>query len=98
MIHFIDNTPALSALVHGYAGKPDMARLVNAFHAQTVGLRCMTWKEWVPSKANPADIPTRVERDGEMPESAVWVDMILPPIEMMEGDIAEWIRSVRAHE
>ena len=28
IIHFVDNAPALSNLVNGYAGKPDMARLV----------------------------------------------------------------------
>lgn len=30
--HFIDNTIALSALVHGYAGKADLARMTNVFH------------------------------------------------------------------
>ena len=45
IIHFIDNTGALSALVHGYASKPDLARLVNVYHVQVVGLRCMTWHE-----------------------------------------------------
>jgi hypothetical protein len=95
VIHFIDNTAALSALVHGYAGKPDMARLVNAFHAQVVGLRCMTWKEWVPSKANPSDIPTRTKREGEMPKSAIRVRMILPPVEIIKGNVAGWIQRVR---
>ena len=55
----------------------------------------MTHGEWVPSKANPADIPTRVERDGEMPTGVEWVVMVLPPILAIEGDPAEWIRSVR---
>ena len=76
MIHLIDNTGALSALVHGYARKADLARLVNLFHLQTVGLRCTVWAEWVPSKANPADIPTRADRSAEMRATARWVDMV----------------------
>ena len=95
IIYFVDNVFALSCLVHGYASKYDCARLVNCFHAQIVGLRAMTHGEWVPSKANPADIPTRVERDGEMPTGVEWVVMVLPPILAIEGDPAEWIRSVR---
>jgi hypothetical protein len=81
VIHFIDNTGACSALVHGYASKPDCARLVNAYHAQAVGLRCMAGGEWVRSKANPADIPTRESRHGEMPETAKRVVMKLPPVD-----------------
>ena len=84
--------------MHGYARKPDCARLVNNYHAQAIGLRCMTWGEWVPSKANPADIPTREDRFGEMSKSAKLVVMALPPIEEIEADPAEWIRKVRANE
>ena len=29
VIHWIDNTVALSALVHGYSGKPELAKAVN---------------------------------------------------------------------
>ena len=32
--HFIDNTVALSALVNGYSGKPNLAKAVNTFHLQ----------------------------------------------------------------
>ena len=95
IIHFIDNTGALSALVHGYASKPDLARLVNVYHVQVVGLRCMTWHEWVPSKANPGDIPTRASRAHEMSPSAAFIPMVLPPIEAIEGDVTGWIARVR---
>ena len=30
MLHFVDNTVALSKAVHGYANEPDMAAVVNA--------------------------------------------------------------------
>ena len=61
--HFIDNTIALSALVHGYSGKPDLAKMVNAFFLQLAGLRASVYFDWVPSKANIADLPSRGARD-----------------------------------
>ena len=59
--HFIDNTVALSALVHGYSGKPDLAKGVNVFFLQMVALRASIYLDWVPSKANIADLPSRGE-------------------------------------
>ena len=97
VIHFIDNFAALSALVHGYASKPDLARLVNLFHAQIAALHCWFYGDWVPSKANPADVPTRAERAHEMPPSATWVDMVLPALEAVERNVGAWIQAVRAH-
>ena len=61
--HWCDNTTALSAAVHGYANQPDLADGSNALHCLTCGLRCDTWFEWVASKANLADVPSRPERD-----------------------------------
>jgi len=60
-IHFIDNTSALSGLLHGYSSRPEMARLCNMFHIQALVSRAMIWYEWVPSLANIADIPSRPE-------------------------------------
>jgi hypothetical protein len=97
VIHFIDNFAALSALVHGYASKPDLARLVNLFHAQVAALHCLFYGDWVPSKANPADVPTREERAHEAPPSATWVQMVLPALEAVERNAGAWIREIRAH-
>jgi hypothetical protein len=97
VIHFIDNFAALSALVHGYASKPDLSRLVNLFHAQIAALRCRFYGDWVPSKANPSDVPTRAERYREIPPSATWMAMVLPALEAVERDVGTWIRNVRAH-
>ena len=41
--HFIDNTVALAALVHGYANAPDMAAMaamVNALHEMWMVMKC----------------------------------------------------------
>jgi hypothetical protein len=57
--HFIDNTVALSALVHGYSGKPDLAKAVNVFYLQMIALRASVFFDFVPSKGNIADLPSR---------------------------------------
>ena len=62
VIHFVDNTTALSKAVHGYANEPDMANLVNSLHICDAMLAIDAWWEWVPSKANVADLPTAVIR------------------------------------
>ena len=61
--HFIDNTVALSSLVHGYARQTDMAEMVNAFHLLMAGLKTATYMDYVPSKANIADDPSRGTHD-----------------------------------
>ena len=57
--HWVDNTVALSALVHGYSGKADLAKMVNVFYLQVAGLRTSVYFDYVPSKANIADLPSR---------------------------------------
>ena len=61
VLHFIDNTSAISCLLHGYSGKPDSALLVNAFHLYNAGLKADIHFEYVESKANVADLPSRGE-------------------------------------
>ena len=59
VLHFIDNTVALSKSVHGYAQDPDMAAVVNSLHACDAALGVEAWFEWVPSHANVSDLPSR---------------------------------------
>ena len=63
VVHFVDNTVALSAMINGYSGKPDLAHMVNMFHAALIALDMRWYGEWVPSKAN---ITTRPERFHEL--------------------------------
>ena len=66
IVFMCDNTAALSACVHGYARSPDMADLSNMLHLALAGLRASPWFEWVPSAANPADLPSRPPSDEEV--------------------------------
>ena len=63
VIIFVDNTGALSSLLHGYSSKPDAARLCNLFHLYAAAIGCSIYFEWVPSKANLADLPSRATID-----------------------------------
>ena len=89
VIHFIDNTYVLSAFVHGYASKPDMARIVSALQVATTALDCRVWFEWVPSKASIADLPSRLlysEYFSIAPNSA-WVRPVVPDVSTWTGPL-----------
>ena len=40
VIHFIDNSGAVGALIKGYATHVDCGLIVNAYHAMVISLRC----------------------------------------------------------
>ena len=61
-IHFVDNTFALSLLVHGYAQKHECAAIVNQYYLRLASLSAHPYFEWVPSEANLADLPSRESR------------------------------------
>ena len=61
VLHFIDNTSALHSILNGYSRVPDTAWMVNLFHCFNCSLRAQVWWEYVASKANPSDGPSRLE-------------------------------------
>ena len=71
------------------------------FHAALIALRMRWWGEWVPSKANIADIMTRPGRFHELLaglEQGATVqpyDFVLPPLNWETTDLVEWMRSMR---
>ena len=101
VLHFVDNTVALSALVHGYAGKVDLAKGVNVFYLQALGLRTSVYFDYVPSKANIADLPSRgagaelaaeltgLRRLGSLP----WDPLIVPSVGSWTAPLTSWVRS-----
>ena len=109
VIHFVDNAPALSNLINGYSGKPDMARLVNMFHLALLALDVEWYGEWIPSKANVADIMTRVERFGELLEGLEKLEgyceanpcgpadyeLVWPPLGRQWSELIVWMRAMR---
>ena len=61
LIVMVDNEPAQASLVKGWSHDPDCQVLVEA--TWTILLKTMQWIwiERVPSKANPADGPSRAQ-------------------------------------
>ena len=51
----------MSVAVHGTWRSADMSAMANDLHQEFARLQCWQWFEWVPSKANPADVPSRQE-------------------------------------
>ena len=92
-IHWIDNTSAIAALVKGYSGAPDSARLLHAFKAFAFGFGVDPWFQWVPSKANIADMPSRHDLSllGEL--GAVRREVVFPPFPAWDSEALEWARA-----
>ena len=95
VIHWIDNTSALAGLIRGYAGSIDSARIVHAFHALNVGLRTDVWFEYVASKANIADLPSRMEFDLLRRLRAQERQCVLPSTEDWLQPAQMWIEARR---
>ena len=56
MLHYVDNTSAVAALVKGYSQKPDSAHILHALWALVLGLAYAPWFVFVRTKANVADL------------------------------------------
>ena len=58
-IMWIDNLSAKYGLQKGYSKVPDSGRIINAFRLKQASLGMTIWFEYVPSKQNIADLPSR---------------------------------------
>ena len=94
--HFIDNTVALSGLVHGYARKLDLARMINAFHLQIAALDANVYYEFVPSKCNVADLPSRDDFELLEEQGGRRTAMGFPPASDWTGPLDLWARRLQA--
>jgi hypothetical protein len=61
VIHFVDNTSAIYCAIKDYSKSPDSARIVHCIHAVLVAFDINVWFEYVPSKENISDGPSRGE-------------------------------------
>jgi hypothetical protein len=89
VVHYIDNASAMAALVKGYSGAPDSARIIHSFWALATGLRVVPWFEWVASDANVADWPSRGDcKFAEAELRSEWCETELPDIDVW-GSVEE---------
>ena len=88
VIHFIDNVGAYSGLGKGYSRDVDSGRMISVFHTMNVALGANVWFEYVPSKANIADLPSRGDFDllRSPAFNAAWFDLVWPPVSAWAGE------------
>ena len=80
VLHFIDNTTALSWAIRGYSPDADVAELLNTWHLRLAARQQIVWFDYVPSHANVADQPSRGILNDTLRElNSVEVTTILPP-------------------
>ena len=75
VLHFVDNTVALSKAVHGYANEPDMAAVTNSIHVCDAVLGVDAWFEWLPSNSNVSDLPSREPKTWDKKARAIMADL-----------------------
>jgi hypothetical protein len=99
VLHWIDNTGALSALIKGYSGQPDLARITSMFHMFNCGLQSRVYFEYVESKANVADLPSRDSFEFLNGIRSVYVHMRLPSVDEWDASLSYWrdLATANAH-
>jgi hypothetical protein len=59
IIHWIDSSSSIHGVFKGYSAKIDSAYIIHALHVAASSIRARIWVEYVDSKSNIADAPTR---------------------------------------
>lgn len=78
VVHFVDNMNVLSNLISGYSRQHSLVTLMLEYYLLVADLDFELWHEWVPSKANVSDVPSRDTTAGEFPEHELFQDYKLP--------------------
>ena len=91
IIHFIDNTGAISSLLHGTSRKPDNTLLVNVFHMFNAGLQARPFWQYVASAANIADMPSRNDFELLSTLNSSFMPTIIPPTDVWFKPLKFWL-------
>ena len=83
VIHYIDNSSALYGMTKGYSSVPDSLAIIRAFHAANLALRANVWFNYVATKANVADLPSR----GALDEMAACLHRVLPSFSLLDDSV-----------
>ena len=104
VMHWCDNTVALSAAVGGSGNFPGCMRLVCMLHLALLWFNILVYFDWVPTDDNPADWPTREDKFHLIPPEAVEEPMRIPPSALfgpLNGDsavLATWQAALRRRQ
>ena len=103
-LHFIDNVGAMAGLIKGYARRLDMALLTGGVHALLNELESDPYWEYVRSKANVSDLPSReqmgktieiVMRLGWRRDQIEIVTAKFPPADAWSAPSSAWVLAIK---
>ena len=99
VIHWVDNTSAIAGAVKGYSPKWDTAIVLGFLHAVFYKLTISPWFQYVASKANCSDGPSRGDYAIPMALGARWLDPQMFTIAEWAQPLSSWFaepaRSIR---
>ena len=96
VVHFVDNTSAVAGLRKGYSSRADTALILISFWLLITILRCNPWFEYVPSKLNIADLPSRGDTEHLLDCcNMTEVPYVFPPHSMWRSPVGEWYDILR---
>ena len=88
----------MSALVKDYSGKPDCAKIVNAFHFAIAKLGAASlWIDYVPTESNPADVPSRfheMSRSERLLHAELLGELVPMQVPALCDEEGNWLSSV----
>ena len=70
-------------MTKGYSRVPDSLAIIRAFHAANLALQANVWFNYVATKANVADLPSR----GALDEMAACLRTILPSFSLLNDSV-----------
>jgi hypothetical protein len=91
VLHWVDNTSAIFALFKGYSPSADSCKLIVMFHALMAKLQFRVWWEYVASKANIADLPSRWDFALLRRWKATWVDPVWMSPAKYDSPLEDWL-------
>jgi len=95
VLHWVDNTSAIFGLYKGYSASDDSSRLIQIFHLLMAKLNFRTWWEYVASKANIADLPSRGDFTLLLQWGAIWLEPVWMTQTMYEAPFLRWLVAFR---
>jgi hypothetical protein len=91
IFHYVDNTSAVMSLFKGYSKQSDSSRLVHIFAILQAHLRFDVWWEYVPSKANIGDMPSRLDWALLRDLGARWIPAAVLTADQYFAPLASWL-------
>jgi hypothetical protein len=92
---WVDNAGAVGALIKGYSGVPDCARIVNMFHFAFARLGAASlYIDYVPSESNPADVPSRLHSMSSSEAAAALAEFgegVTMKVPLFANEYGEWL-------